>query len=55
MKQIADRGGDPDVFDLGRALRRLVAARHFRRIPDDGWSDGNEFVFRLRKLKNLKS
>ena len=49
MKQIADRGGSPGVFELTRGggglwLRRGWAA------PDYGWAPGDGVVFRLRKV-----
>ena len=53
MKQITDRVGDPDVFNLGSDGGRLelhvVSAE-----PDERWSDDSQFVFRLRKLDSRK-
>jgi hypothetical protein len=54
MKQIADRDGHPSVFyvacrDDGLWLDDNIAG------PGSDWSDGIEFMFRLRKLKNLEA
>lgn len=49
MKQIADRGGTPDVFHLGRHGDGLWLRRDFAR-PGSRWSPGYEFAFRLRKV-----
>lgn len=54
MKQITDRGGSPDVFDLERGGDGLWLDDSWAN-PADGWNPGDEFVFRLRKLKNLKT
>lgn len=54
MKQIADRGGDPCVFGVGRFADGLWLDDDWA-FPEGGWRPGREFVFRLRKLKNLKA
>jgi hypothetical protein len=50
MKQIADRDGYPDVFNLGRGGDGLWLLEDWAE-PDNRWGPGNEFVFRLRKKK----
>ena len=54
MKQITDRGGGPDVFDLERDEGGLWLSSHWTR-PSDGWNPDRGFVFRLRKLKPSKT
>ncbi|MEK7506301.1 MAG: hypothetical protein AAB572_01720 [Patescibacteria group bacterium] len=54
MKQIADRGGGPHVFDLSRDDDGLWLNNGWA-SPEGGWNTDREFVFRLRKLKNLKT
>lgn len=54
MKQIAVRGGGSSVFRLGRGGGGLWLDRGWA-SPGRGWSPGDGFVFRLRKLKNLKT
>ncbi len=53
MKQIADRDGDPNVFYLGRLGDGLWLGGGWE-DPGYRWNPGAGFVFRLRKLKNLK-
>ena len=48
MKQIADPGGDPDVFDLGRNDDGLWLDSYWAR-PTNEWDPDDELVFRLRK------
>ena len=52
MKQIADRGGNPDVFYLVRGEGGLWLDDCWTR-PTDEWGPENEFVFRLRKLSRF--
>lgn len=47
MKQIADRDGDPSVFDLIASGGQLVL-RGYNAKPSYRWNSGNEFVFRFR-------
>jgi hypothetical protein len=54
MKQIADRDGDPRVFHLARDVDGLWLNDDWTG-PTDEWYPDDEFVFRLRKLKNLKA
>ena len=54
MKQIADRDGYPDVFCLKRYGDGLWLDNRWT-DPEDRWYTDYEFVFRLRKLKNLKT
>ena len=54
MKQITDSDGYPNVFDLGRYGGGLWLNDYWSR-PTDGWDHSNDFVFRFRKLRNLKS
>ncbi|MBI4087741.1 MAG: hypothetical protein HY434_02845 [Candidatus Liptonbacteria bacterium] len=54
MKQIADRDGNPDVFYLARYGGGLWLYGLWTG-PGDTWDPDDEFVFRLRKLKNLKT
>jgi hypothetical protein len=54
MKQITARDGNPSVFRLGRDGVGLWLGYHWA-FPGDGWNPGHGFVFRLRKLKNLKT
>ena len=51
MKQIADSGGDPGVFYLGRRGDGLWLDGPWA-IPDSTWSPDDEFVFRLRKSES---
>ena len=44
MKQITDRSGDPDVFDLGSLGVRLELSSSGAR-PGRRWGGGSEFVF----------
>ena len=44
MKQITDRSGDPDVFDLGSLGVRLELRSSGAR-PGRRWGGGSEFVF----------
>ncbi|MFH1246540.1 MAG: hypothetical protein V1489_02070, partial [Candidatus Liptonbacteria bacterium] len=54
MKQISARGGYPSVFCLARDGDGLWL--HLRwTYPGREWDPDSEFVFRLRKLKNLKT
>ena len=54
MRQITGRGGGPDVFFLERYESGLWLHGIWAG-SGDGWPPENEFVFRLRKLKNLKT
>lgn len=54
MKQIAARDGGPDVFSLGRREGGLWLRSHWT-SPASEWGPEDEFVFRLRKLKNLRT
>ena len=54
MKQIFDRDGSLDVFSLGR-LEGGLLLRSYWTYPGDRWRPDDEFVFRLRKLKNSKT
>ncbi len=54
MKQIADRDGRPYVFYLERHEDGLWLHGHWT-SPGFEWHPGFGFVFRLRKLKNLKT
>lgn len=54
MKQISARGGYPNVFHLARSGDGLWLDRNWTG-PTDRWNPGSGFVFRLRKLKNLKT
>jgi len=54
MRQIADRDGHPRVFFLARGGDGLWL-RAYWASPGGGWGPGVGFVFRLRKLKNLKT
>ena len=54
MKQITDRDGYPDVFFLERGESVLWLDGYWAE-PSFGWNPDDEFVFRLRKLKNLKT
>lgn len=54
MKQIAGRGGYPRVFDLRRHVDGLWLDGRWE-PPRHEWNPGHGFVFRLRKLKNLKT
>ncbi|MDP2676103.1 MAG: hypothetical protein Q8O83_00225 [bacterium] len=54
MKQITDRDGYPDVFDLERDGDDLWLGSHWTG-PAYEWDPGRGFVFRLRKLKPLKT
>lgn len=49
MKQIADRGGNPDVFRLEHDGLGLWLDGHWAR-PDDEWGLDDQFVFRLRNV-----
>ena len=51
MKQIADSGGDPDVFRLGRSGDGLWLDSRWA-LPDDTWNPDGGFVFRLRKSES---
>ena len=53
MKQIADRDDHPYVFSLLRREDGLWLDVYWA-IPTYEWYPEHEFVFRLRKLKNLK-
>ena len=53
MKQITDRDGNPNVFNLKRNEDGLWLNDYWTG-PAGEWNPENEFVFRLRKLKNLK-
>jgi hypothetical protein len=48
MKQISDRIGGPEVFDLVSSGAEL-GLRGYSAGPDDRWNAVNEFVFRFRK------
>ena len=48
MEPIADRDGDPLVFDLVRLGAGLWLNADYAK-PSDRWGAGNEFVFRTRK------
>ena len=48
MKQIADRDGDPNVFNLARIEDGLWLYDNWAK-PTNEWNPENEFVFRLRK------
>jgi hypothetical protein len=54
MKQITDRGGSPDVFSVEHDDDGLWLYGRWTH-PVYEWNPGREFVFRLRKLKNLES
>ncbi|MFY9462132.1 MAG: hypothetical protein WAP51_02940 [Candidatus Sungiibacteriota bacterium] len=54
MTQIADRDGNPSVFELARHGYGLWLRGGWTG-PAGGWSPGSGFVFRLRKLKLLKT
>jgi len=54
MKQITGRVGNPDVFSLGRGGVGLWLDARWT-DPGPEWVPDCEFVFRLRKLKNLKT
>ncbi|MGB7957627.1 MAG: hypothetical protein WCF77_02180 [Minisyncoccia bacterium] len=54
MKQITGRDGSPDVFSLGRHEDGLWLYGSWT-DPTDEWRPDGGVVFRLRKLKNLKS
>ncbi len=54
MKQIADRYGSPHVFRLGRYVDGLWLDDDWA-DPGGEWNPGHEFIFRLRKLKNLET
>jgi len=54
MKQIADRGGSPSIFGLGRRDDGLWLGSGWTGSGSE-WGPGDGFVFRLRKLKNLKT
>jgi hypothetical protein len=54
MKQITDRYGNPDVFNLERDGGGLWLDFDWAG-PTAEWGPGNGFVFRLRKLKNSKT
>ena len=54
MKQITDRGGRPSVFSLGRRGLGLWLVGGWSG-PSREWDPGSAFVFRLRKLKPLKT
>jgi hypothetical protein len=54
MKQIADRDGDQNVFDLARRGNGLWLDGHWTGSSRELGPD-NVFVFRLRKLKPLKT
>lgn len=49
MRQITDRYGDPNVFDLAHNDDGLWLSNCFAK-PDNEWNAGSEFVFRLRKF-----
>lgn len=51
MKQIADSGGDPDVFSLARYDDGLWLRNVWAR-PGIEWNPDDEFVFRLRKSES---
>ena len=51
MKQIADSGGGPSVFRLGRGVGGLWLSVRWAR-PDSEWSPDYKFVFRLRKSES---
>jgi hypothetical protein len=51
MKQIADSGGRPGVFSLGRDDGGLWLGSIWA-APDDEWRPGSKFVFRLRKSES---
>jgi hypothetical protein len=51
MKQIADSGGRPGVFSLGRDDGGLWLGSIWAK-PDDEWRPGSKFVFRLRKSES---
>ena len=53
MKTIADRNGNPDVFDLRRDAGGLRLC-HYWADPDYEWSPDDEFMFRVRKSQTLK-
>lgn len=54
MKQMAGRGGRPYVFYLGRDGGGLWLDDDWA-TPDHEWAPGHGLVFRLRKLKSLKT
>ena len=54
IKQIAARGGNPIFFDVARRGDGLWLNAYWANSDDEG-NPGREFVFRLRKLKNLES
>lgn len=49
MKQIADRGGSPNVFDLGRSDGGLRLYGGMA-LPTGRWDLGCQFVFRVRQV-----
>ncbi|TSC73576.1 MAG: hypothetical protein G01um101444_507 [Parcubacteria group bacterium Gr01-1014_44] len=51
MKQITDRVGYPDIFDLGRSEDGLWLSDNWAR-PGGRWHAEYEFVFSFRKLKS---
>ncbi len=48
MKQIADPGGNPGVFELGRIADGLWLSRNWAK-PASTWLPHGELVFRSRK------
>jgi hypothetical protein len=54
MKQIAVRDGRPNVFHVERHVAGLWLIGNVAN-PDVDWNGGGEFMFRLRKLKNLEA